>query len=152
MLPARRLNPMQALFDVLTVKAMLGLIGAIPGGARAYVLARVQHGRARALSDIGIGLIFAVSVAEMLTPYAYPASALLVGLLAGLVGGKSLDVLFELVPEVARTLALGWARRLVGERGERSLRGASGWGDLEYPPRRKHHSDNPDAQRVDSPD
>ena len=143
MLLARRLT-MPELFDVLTVKTLLGLIGAIPGGARAYVLSRAGgHGHARALSDVGIGMIFAASVAEIFTPDAYPASALLVGLLAGLVGGKSLDVLFELVPEVARTIALGWARRLVGERGERGLRGASGWGDVESP-RRKHQSDNPD--------
>lgn len=141
-----------ALTDVLTVKTLLGVIGSIPGGARAYVLARVSHSRARALSDVGIGAIFAASVAEMLTPDQYPAAALLVGMFAGLAGGRALDAVFELVPEVMRTLALGWARRLVGERGERGLRGASGWGDLEYPPRRKHHSDNPDAQRVDSPD
>ena len=143
MLLARRLT-MPELFDVLTVKTLLGLIGAIPGGARAYVLARAGgDGHARALSDVFIGCVFAASVAEILTPDAYPSSALMVGLLAGLVGGKSLDVLFELVPEVARTIALGWARRLVGERGERGLRGASGWGDVE-PPRRKHQSDNPD--------
>ena len=138
--------------DVLTVKTLLGIIGSIPGGLRAYVLARAQHSRARALSDVFIGCVFAASVAEILTPDAYPSSALMVGLFAGLAGGRALDALFELVPEVVRTLALGWARRLVGERGERGLRGASGWGDLEYPPRRKHHSDNPDAQRVDSPD
>lgn len=138
--------------DVLTVKTLLGIIGSIPGGLRAYVLARAQHSRTRALSDVFIGCVFAASVAEILTPDAYPSSALMVGLFAGLAGGRALDAVFELVPEVMRTLALGWARRLVGERGERGLRGASGWGDLEYPPRRKHHSDNPDAQRVDSPD
>lgn len=138
--------------DVLTVKTLLGIIGSIPGGLRAYVLARAQHSRTRALSDVFIGCVFAASVAEILTPDAYLSSALMVGLFAGLAGGRALDAVFELVPEVMRTLALGWARRLVGERGERGLRGASGWGDLEYPPRRKHHSDNPDAQRVDSPD
>ena len=129
--------------DVLTVKTLLGIIGSIPGGLRAYVLARAQHSRARALSDVFIGCVFAASVAEILTPDAYPSSALMVGLFAGLAGGRALDALFELVPEVVRTLALGWARRLVGERGERGLRGASGWGDVESP-RRKHQSDNPD--------
>ena len=137
---------MSELYAVLTVKTLLGLIGALPGGARAYVLSRAAgHSHARALSDVGIGMVFAAAVAEMLTPDAYQASALLVGLLAGLVGGKSLDVLFELVPEVARTLALGWARKLVGERGERSLREASGWGDAEYPPRRR-------SDRTDEPE
>ena len=129
--------------EVLTVKTLLGIIGSIPGGLRAYVLARAQHSRARALSDVFIGCVFAASVSEILTPDAYPSSALMVGLFAGLAGGRALDALFELVPEVARTIALGWARRLVGERGERGLRGASGWGDVESP-RRKHQSDNPD--------
>ena len=151
MLPAGRLTVIDALSDVLTVKTLLGLIGSIPGGARAYVLARVTHSRARALSDAGIGAVFAASVAEMLTPAAYPAAALLVGLLAGLVGGRALDALFELVPEVARTLALGWARRLVGESAEQRLRRASGWGELGgYPPRRRR-SDlaNPDDREPD---
>ena len=119
-----------ALTDVLTVKTLLGVIGSIPGGARAYVLARVSRSRARALSDVGIGAIFAASVAEMLTPDQHPAAALLVGLFAGLAGGRALDALFELVPEVVRTLALGWARKVVGESAEQKLRQASGWGDL----------------------
>ncbi len=123
----------ELLADVLTVKTLLGLIGSIPGGLRAYVLARANHSRARALSDLLIGAVFAASVAEMLTPNQYPAAALMVGLFAGLAGGRALDALFELIPEVVRTLALGWARKMVGESGEHRLRRASGWGSVEPP-------------------
>ena len=123
---------------VLTVKTVLGLLGAIPGGLRAYVLARAKHSRARAMSDVAIGCVFAASVSEIMTPDAYPSTALLVGLFAGLAGGRALDALFELVPEVVRTLALGWARKMVGEQGEQKLREASGWGDLAEP---KHPHD-----------
>ena len=138
------------LTDVLTVKTLLGVIGSIPGGARAYVLARVSHSRARALSDVGIGAIFAASVAEMLTPDQHPAAALLVGLFAGLAGGRALDAAFELVPEVIRTLALGWARRLTGESGERSFRRASGWGGLDpYDPRHPPRVDYPGDDDAD---
>lgn len=118
------------LADVLTVKTLLGLIGSIPGGLRAYVLSRASHSRARAFSDLLIGAVFAASVAEMLTPNQYPAAALMVGLFAGLAGGRALDALFELVPEVVRTLALGWAKKIVGEAGQEKLKRASGWGDL----------------------
>ena len=126
------------LTNALTAKTVLGLLGAIPGGLRAYVLARAKHSRARALSDVLIGLVFAASVAEILTPDAYPSTALMVGLFAGLAGGRALDALFELVPEVMRTLALGWARKVVGESGEQRLRDVSGWGEL--------------GPRVDNPD
>lgn len=125
---------MEILADVLTVKTLLGLIGSIPGGLRAYILARASHSRGRALSDLLIGAVFAASVAEMLTPTEYPAAALMVGLFAGLAGGRALDALFELVPEVVRTLALGWARKMVGEAGESKLKQASGWGPVEQLP------------------
>lgn len=119
--------------DVLTIHALLGLIGAVPGGLRAYVLARANASRARAISDVLIGLVFAASVAEMLTPHKYPAASLLIGMFAGLTGGRTLDALFELVPEVVRVLALGWARKVVGESGERRFRRSTGWGDLQNP-------------------
>ena len=131
---------------------LLAIAGALVGGLRSGVMSWRKNGKARAVSDGLIGVVFAVGMADWLTPPSYPKAAAVIGLLAGTTGARALDAFFELAPEFVRELALGWARRLVGERGERSLRGASGWGDLEYPPRRKHHSDNPDDQRVDSPD
>lgn len=134
-----------SLSDVLTVKTLLGLIGSFPGGLRAYVLSRANHSRARALSDMMIGAVFAASVAEMLTPNEYPAAALMVGLFAGLAGGRTLDALFELVPEVVRTIALGWARKIVGEGAENKLKQVSGWGPLEpTPPSKRKRRNNPD--------
>lgn len=125
--------------DILTAKALLGLIGSVPGGLRAYVLARATHSRARAISDVLIGMVFAASVAEMLTPREYPAAALLIGMFAGLAGGRALDAFFELIPEVVRTIALGWARKAAGESGEQKLRQASGWVEL---PKEKEFSDD----------
>lgn len=128
------------LSDIVTAKMVLGICGSVPGGWRAYALSRATHGRGRAISDALIGVVFAASLAEMMTPAAYPSAALMVGLLAGLVGGKALDALFELVPEVVRTLALGWANKVAGSGAEQKMRRSTGWGDLE--PR----------QRVDNPE
>lgn len=118
------------LSDIVTAKMILGVCGSVPGGWRAYALSRATHGRGRAISDALIGVVFAASLAEMMTPDKYPSSALLVGLLAGLVGGKALDALFELVPEVVRTLALGWANKVTGGAGAERMRRTTGWGDL----------------------
>lgn len=130
---------LDALAEAVTIKTLLGMAGAIPGGLRAYALARAQHTRTRAISDALIGMVFAASVAEMMTPEKYPSTALLVGMLAGLTGGRALDALFELVPEVVRTVAIGWARKASGEQGELKVRQTTGWGDLT--PR----ADNPDG-------
>ena len=129
--------------QALASPQLLALAGAMVGGMRAGILSLKTHGKWRALSDGLIGLVFAVSMADWLTPPAYPRLAALIGLLAGTTGARALDAASELMPEFLRELALGWARRLTGESGERSFRRASGWGDVESP-RRKHQSDNPD--------
>lgn len=135
--------------EIVTIKTALGIIGSVPGGLRAYTLSRATHSRGRAISDMLIGTVFAASLAEMMTPDKYPSSALLVGLLAGLVGGKALDALSELVPEVVRTLALGWANKVTGGSGADRVRRSTGWGDLSPrdppPPRPTNRFTRPEA-------
>ena len=108
---------------------LLSMAGAVVGGMRAGLMSLRAHGRARALSDGLIGVVFAVSMADWLTPPSYPKLAALIGLLAGTTGARALDAFFELVPEFIRELALGWARRMTGGSGG-AFRRQTGWGDL----------------------
>ena len=93
---------------------LLSMAGAVVGGMRAGLMSLRAHGLARALSDGLIGVVFAVSMADWLTPPSYPKLAALIGLLAGTTGARALDAASELVPEFLRELALGWARKITG--------------------------------------
>lgn len=98
---------------------LLSIAGAVVGGMRAGLMSLKTHGKLRALSDGLIGVVFAVSMADWLTPPAYPKAAALIGLLAGTTGARALDAASELVPEFVRELALGWARKITGSSGGR---------------------------------
>lgn len=96
---------------------LLSMAGAVVGGMRAGIMSLRAHGKWRALSDGLIGVVFAVSMADWLTPPSYPKLAALIGLLAGTTGARALDAFFELAPEFVRELALGWARKITGSSG-----------------------------------
>lgn len=119
---------------------LLAIAGALVGGLRSGVMSWRKNGKARALSDGLIGVVFALSMADWLTPPKYPELAALIGLLAGTTGARALDAFFELAPEFVRELALGWARKITGSSGADRLRRNSGWGELPHGP-----VDNPDA-------
>lgn len=109
---------------------LLSMAGAVVGGMRAGLMSLKTHGKLRALSDVLIGVVFAVSMADWLTPPSYPKLAALIGLLAGTTGARALDAVFELVPEFMRELLIGWARKLTSSRGVDSVRRNTGWGDV----------------------
>ncbi len=119
----------------------LALAGAVVGGMRAGVMSWRANGGWRAFVDGLIGVIFAMSMADWLTPPHYPKLAGVIGLLAGTTGARALDAFFELAPEFVRELALGWARRITGSSGVDRLRRNSGWGDLP----RRGPVDDPDG-------
>lgn len=131
------------LSSLLTPAVILAAIGAVPGGIRAYYIGKQRTSAGKGAADVLIGVVFAVALADTLTPKDTPMLALLVGLLAGIAGTRALDAFFELAPEFVRELALGWARRIVGSHGERSLRRNMGCGDLDEPPYR-HRPTNPE--------
>ena len=114
----------------------LACLGALPGCLRAYARARKTSGRARAASDALIGLVFAASLADWLTPTGYPKLALLIGLLAGMTGARALDAFFELAPELLRELAMGWIRKQFGQGGANRVGRTTGLGELDCPPTR----------------
>lgn len=114
---------------VLASPLWLAVLGAMVGGFRAGIMSWRKNGPARAFSDGLIGVVFAMAMAEWVTPPAYPKLAALIGLLAGTTGARALDAFFELVPEFIRELALGWARRMTGGSGG-AFRRQTGWGDL----------------------
>ena len=118
---------------------LMALAGAIVGGMRAGVMSWRAHGGWRAFVDGLIGVVFALSMADWLTPPHYPKLAGVIGLLAGTTGARALDAASELMPELLRELALGWARKVTGS--SAGMRRQTGWGDL--PPRGP--VDNPDA-------
>ena len=62
---------------------LLAIAGAVAGGLRAGVMSWRKNGKLRAVSDGLIGVVFAVGMADWLTPPAYPKAAALIGLLAG---------------------------------------------------------------------
>ena len=117
----------------------LALAGAVVGGMRAGLGSYRTHGKARALSDGLIGVVFAVGMADWLTPPSYPKAAAVIGLLAGTTGARALDAASELVPEFVRELALGWARKITGGSGQRPQ-----WQPPREPPYRGP-IDNPDG-------
>lgn len=118
---------------------LLAIAGALVGGLRSGVMSWRKNGKARAVSDALIGVVFAVGMADWMTPPADPRLAALIGLLAGTTGARALDAASELMPEFLRELALGWARKVTGS--SAGVRRQTGCGDL--PPRGP--VDNPDA-------
>lgn len=118
---------------------LLSMAGAVVGGMRAGLMSLKTHGKLRALSDGLIGVVFAVSMADWLTPPSYPKLAALIGLLASTTGARALDAASELVPEFVRELALGWARKITGGSGQRPQ-----WQPPREPPYRGP-IDNPDG-------
>lgn len=108
----------------------LALAGAVVGGMRAGVMSWTKNGFWRALTDGLIGVVFALSMADWLTPPSYPKLAALIGLLAGTTGARALDAAFELVPEFLRELLIGWARKATGSGGVDKIKRNTGWGDL----------------------
>lgn len=127
---------------------LLAIAGACIGGMRAGIMSLKAHGRARAVSDGLIGIVFAVSMADWLTPPHYPKVAALIGLLAGTTGARALDATAELVPSVVREfwreLVLGLARKITGSSGV--ARRQTGWGDL------RSRDDLPHRGPIDNPD
>ncbi len=109
---------------------LLAIAGALVGGLRSGVMSWRKNGKARAVSDGLIGVVFAVGMADWLTPPSYPKAAAVIGLLAGTTGARALDAFFELAPEFVRELALGWARRITGSGGVDRVRRNTGWGDV----------------------
>ena len=103
----------------LASPVLLAIAGALVGGLRSGVMSWRKNGKARAFSDGLIGVVFAVGMADWLTPPAYPKAAAVIGLLAGTTGARALDAFFELAPEFVRELALGWARKITGSSGGR---------------------------------
>ena len=107
----------------MAVPLWLALAGAVVGGMRAGVMSWTKNGFWRALTDGLIGVVFALSMADWLTPPKYPKLAALIGLLAGTTGARALDATSELVPSVVREfwreLVLGLARKITGSSGGR---------------------------------
>ena len=108
----------------------LALAGAIVGGMRAGVMSWRENGGWRAFVDGLIGVVFALSMADWLTPPHYPKLAGVIGLLAGTTGARALDAAFELVPEFLRELLIGWARKATGSGGVDKIKRNTGWGDV----------------------
>ena len=132
---------------LLASPLLLACLGALPGCLRAYAHARKTSGRARAASDALIGLVFAASLADWLTPTGYPKLALLIGLLAGMTGARALDAFFELAPELLRELAMGWIRKQFGQGGANRVGRTTGLGELDQSPpqpTRRPQLTNPD--------
>lgn len=100
--------------DLLNAPLPMAMLGAIPGALRSYATTYRRVGRARALADSLIGVVFAASLADWATPHAHPQLALLIGMAAALTGAKALDAVVELVPELVREIALGWIDRRLG--------------------------------------
>ena len=111
-------------WDVVAASPLLmALFGAVVGGMRAGVMSWTKNGFWRALTDGLIGVVFAVGMADWLTPPSYPKAAAVIGLLAGTTGARALDATSELVPSVVREfwreLVLGLARKITGGSGGR---------------------------------
>ena len=118
-------------FDQFMASPMLlSLAGAVVGGMRAGVMSWTKNGFWRALTDSLIGVVFALSMADWLTPPSYPKLAALIGLLAGTTGARALDAVFELVPEFMRELLIGWARKVTSSGGVDKIKRNTGWGDV----------------------
>lgn len=141
---------------LLASPLLLACLGALPGCLRAYARASKTNGRARAASDALIGLVFAASLAEWLTPAGYPKLAMLIGLLAGMTGARALDAFFELAPELLRELAMGWISKQFGRSSASRMGRTTGWGELDYPtqPRRGTPAADlpPPRTPIDNPD
>ncbi len=142
--------------QLLASPLLLACLGALPGCLRAYARASKEAGRARAASDALIGLVFAASLAEWLTPDGYPKLAMLIGLLAGMTGARALDAFFELAPDLLRELAMGWISKQFGRSSASRMAHTTGWGELDYPtqPRRGTPAADlpPPRTPIDNPD
>ena len=141
--------------SLLASPLLLACLGALPGCLRAYARASKTNGRARAASDALIGIIFAASLADWLTPTGYPKLAMLIGLLAGMTGARALDAFFELAPELLRELAMGWISKQFGRSSATRMGRTTGWGEPDYPASRHSppSADMPPPRTpIDNPD
>ena len=142
--------------QLLASPLLLACLGALPGCLRAYARASKEAGRARAASDALIGLVFAASLAEWLTPDGYPKLAMLIGLMAGMTGARALDAFFELAPDLLRELAMGWISKQFGRSSASRMGRTTGWGEPDYPapPRRGPPAADlpPPRMPIDNPD
>lgn len=114
----------------------MSLIGALAGALRAWARTHGEQGHAKASADALIGIVFAIALADWLTPLGYPKTALLIGAFAAMTGARALDAFFELAPELLRELALGWISKTFGR----------GQYDRYHPPRL------PPGRRLQNPD
>ena len=133
---------------LLASPLLLACLGALPGCLRAYARASKTNGRARAASDALIGIIFAASLADWLTPTGYPKLAMLIGLLAGMTGARALDAFFELAPELVRELAMSWISKQFGRSSATRTGRTTRWGEPDYPPTRHLPGDTPPSGPV----
>ncbi len=124
--------------EMLDQPLPMAFIGALPGALRAWARTYPGQGHAKAAADALIGVVFAIAIADWLTPVGYPKMGLLIGMFAALTGARALDAFFELVPELLRELALGWISKTFGR----------GQYDRHYPPRlpRERRLQNPDDE------
>lgn len=113
---------MTSLLTVFTPVVILAMAGAIIGGLRAFFYAREDRHRGKATANILVGMALASAAAESFVSPTTPLMALLVGLMAGAVGGHAIDTVVGIIPEFVRTLLIGWARKQTGY--------TSHWGDL----------------------
>lgn len=97
--------------NLFSLPAVLAVAGAIPTAIRGWV--KRKRDLLGGLSDALIGIVLAASIADWLTPPDKQAVALLVGLVAGMVGAPAIDAAHELTPRFVRELVLGWARKYV---------------------------------------
>ena len=97
--------------QLFSASVLLAVIGTVPRAVRGW--ARRKRNFLGGLSDTLTGVVLAVSIADWLTPPDKPAVALLVGLVAGMVGAPAVDAAHEITPVFVRKLALVWARDFV---------------------------------------
>lgn len=95
----------------LSLPVLLAVVGAIPGAIRGWT--RRERDFLGGLADALIGVVLAASIADWLTPQDKPAVALLVGLVAGMVGAPAIDAVHEITPRFVQKAALGWAQDFV---------------------------------------
>lgn len=96
---------------LLSLPMLLAVLGAVPSSIRGWL--RRKRDWAGGLSDALIGIVLAASIADWLTPPDKPAVALLVGLVAGMMGAPAIDAAHEMTPAFVRRLFLNWARDFV---------------------------------------
>lgn len=98
--------------EYITAQIIAGAIGGLLGAARNLKKDNVNDTIFQKIISVLIGTVFGIAAAEYFAGDLHPVISLIIGMLAGGVGGVALDVFQSTFPSLASSILEGWATKI----------------------------------------